>query len=165
MYEITAFVAERPVLANHFMRVGQDSIVELGFKSFAMIPIEDRVETIIRDRCSIGRNEIALRENTDEKEIERIIRTVVESLNAAKFAFIAAEYWGGEGHQLALVFDKGRVEVYCQKDDPWPNTNISMALKSIGVPEKLEKKLDAFDVLGLGRYRSSKEWLAMPKDG
>jgi len=27
------------------------------------------------------------------------------------------------------------------------------------VPEKLDKRLDAFDVLGLGRFRTSNEWL------
>jgi len=161
MYFVAAFIAERSNLENSFKRIGQDFIVDLGFKSFAMIPIADQVDVIIREHCNIRADDIGLASNFYEKDIEMIIRRLANPIDAGKFAFVSTDSFGGPPHyeSIALAFDQGRASIFNRDDAPWPDTNVSMALKAIGVPEKLDKRLDAFDVLGLGRFRTSNEWL------
>lgn len=161
MYLVAAFIAERPILENSFKRIGQDFIVDLGFKSFAMIPIEDQADAIVREHCSVRPDDNALARNFDAEDVEKIIRKLVEPIDAGKFAFVSTDSFGGppEYISIALAFNDGRTSVFSREDARWPDTNVSMALKAIGVPEKLDKRLDAFDVLGLGRFRTSERWL------
>lgn len=69
--------------------------------------------------------------------------------------WIEATYFGGWGEQTIIVRQKGKI---IKGPVSGPDA-INQALKMLKV--EAEKDLDEFDTLGLGRYRSTREWLEL----
>lgn len=69
-------------------------------------------------------------------------------LDAPDFAIVMTEYFGGVGGQWALP---------CIGGEPQPVCSVNRALTMLGVVP--EAGLDAFDTVGLGRYRHNPEYL------
>lgn len=84
---------------------------------------------------------------------EPVLRAmVVEITSRAEptFAIIRTEYFGGIGDQLACAFE-GERRITSDR------ATINEALLALGV--KKREGLDEFDTIGLGRHRSSPEYL------
>jgi hypothetical protein len=83
----------------------------------------------------------------------------IEISHDSPVAYITTFYFGGQGGQDALVWDKGRLRFSPTTqgyDQGWPNTPISQALRVIGVVA--EKGEDEFDTVGLGKHRETHKW-------
>lgn len=79
-------------------------------------------------------------------------RKVLEYLQNSEFAYVEADYWGGEGSQSAIVWRKGeRIMEIKQKQNA-----INSILHHFGVVAK--KKKDEFDTLQFGKLRSDRGW-------
>jgi hypothetical protein len=93
-------------------------------------------------------------------------RFLVEASHAAPVAYVEAEFWGGEGHQAAAVWDRGvRVLDVIEPEPeagvparPLREGAINQALRRLGV-RVTGGEVDEFDSVGLGRFRSTEEWL------
>lgn len=80
---------------------------------------------------------------------------------AGPIACVEAEYYGGSGTQRAVVWENGRIvlgPLAIGEFEPAPaDTPISQALRRLGVRTE-EGRVDEFDSVGLGAYRSTGEW-------
>jgi hypothetical protein len=68
--------------------------------------------------------------------------------------FVSAEFFGGVGEQAATLYRDGREE----RRFAAGYHAINEALAALGITA--EPPNDAFDTLGLGRYRRTEEWLS-----
>jgi len=67
--------------------------------------------------------------------------------------YVAAEFFGGVGDQAATLYRHGRVE----REFANGYHAINEAVVALGITA--ESPRDAFDTLGLGRYRHTEDWL------
>ena len=68
-------------------------------------------------------------------------------------AYVEAEIFGGAGTQAYIIFSKGKqIGLPVVSDDA-----INQALRLLGVSKA--GAVDEFEAVGLGRYRSTDEWL------
>ena len=68
--------------------------------------------------------------------------------------YFETEYFGGDGNQLAIVFENGKMIFGPAQDVVGP---INEGLRLLGVEKKANS--DEFDSIGLGENRSTDEWL------
>ena len=64
-------------------------------------------------------------------------------------AYVEATFTGGYGEHATMLWENGK------RLDP-PGNNINIILKRLGVV--CRRRLDEFDTVGLGKYRSTKRW-------
>jgi hypothetical protein len=119
--------------------------VEIG-QELSLIPFTtelfDEVNRHVESK-QIGRFD-CLRENI---EVELLKRT-----QNIKIAYIEADYFGGRGEQIAIIWEENK-RIYLS--DPGDN-EINKVLKSFGVIA--DKGSDEFDTLSLGRYKKTERW-------
>jgi hypothetical protein len=92
---------------------------------------------------------------------ERLHTVVIEISRDTPLAYITTFYFGGQGGQDALVWDKGDLRFSPTSpgyEQNWPNSPISQALRMIGVVAEAGE--DEFDTLGLGKNRETHKWAA-----
>jgi len=68
-------------------------------------------------------------------------------------AYVTAQFFGGAGAQAATLYRQGREDTIFETG----YGAINAALQALGITA--EPPNDAFDTLGLGRYRSTEGWL------
>jgi hypothetical protein len=68
--------------------------------------------------------------------------------------YFQTDYFGGEGSQLAMVFDKGMIIFGPAENITGP---INEGLRLLGA--RTEANDDEFDSIGLGKYRNTDSWL------
>jgi hypothetical protein len=78
-------------------------------------------------------------------------------------AYVEADYIGGQGAQVAQVWDGGRVvfgplRYDTTKPVPAAGSAISLALRHLGVVLDRRYGHDEFDAVGLGRCRETRKW-------
>jgi hypothetical protein len=85
--------------------------------------------------------------------------------------YVHLEFFGGEGFQAAIAWDRGRVvfgpcftrtpleraEPHYQEADR-PGMAINQALRALGLPA--DDGRDEFDTLGLGTHRRTQDWVS-----
>lgn len=71
----------------------------------------------------------------------------------APVAYVTAQFFGGTGAQAATLYRNGREDTIFETG----YGAINAALHALGITA--EPPNDAFDTLGLGRYRSTEGWL------
>lgn len=91
--------------------------------------------------------------NNFEYLSESIERNVLDTLGNAKFAYVEAEYFGGEGGQNAIIWNNGRREQIL----PFGQDKINQVLRYFGVAAKDGK--DEFNTLGFHFHRNTKDWI------
>ena len=159
MYDIKGIVGHRDHLEAVAALDAGFSIVPLALEPYALFPLDDLAIKAVRDRWDVPVTNAGPVDTVGVgffKSLALPVALVVGS--QAALAFVDAEFFGGSGQGEALAIGSGEIAVFDAPDDPWPNTNISQALKWIGVPERLDDHQDAFDVLGLGRFRRIGQW-------
>ena len=85
---------------------------------------------------------------TDNIEIE-----LLKHFGNVKIAYIEADYFGGKGEQIAIIWENKK-RIYLSD---FGDYEINKVLKDFGVIADNGK--DEFDTVGLGRNRRTKEWL------
>jgi hypothetical protein len=71
-----------------------------------------------------------------------------------RVAYIETDYFGGEGAQVAAVWEGGKIIFGPRQADIGP---INEALRLLGIVRT--QTYDEFDVAGLGRHRHTEDWL------
>ena len=75
-------------------------------------------------------------------------------------AYFETDYWGGEGKQSALLWERGEVAYGPAEATLGP---INGVLRRMGV--RRGDHHDEFDAVGLGRYRDNEDWINQPRFG
>jgi len=88
---------------------------------------------------------------------EHIENKILLVIRERKFSYIEAEYFGGEGGQIAIIWQNNKR----QKIFSYGQDRINQVLKSFGVIAN--KGQDEFDTLGLGRHRTTNQWLGLAR--
>ena len=120
--------------------------VDLG-QGLALVPMTEELFDQIDNFCSspsVDRFSY-LTENVEQK--------LLDAVGDRKFAYVEAEYFGGEGGQMAIIWNNNRREQLLLSGQG----KINEVLKSFGVTAKPGQ--DEFVTLGLGLRRSTREWI------
>ena len=75
-------------------------------------------------------------------------------------AYVETDYWGGEGVQSALLWERGEVAYGPAEASLGP---INEVLRRLGVERGAHH--DEFDAVGLGHYRDNEDWINQPRYG
>lgn len=158
-YDIRGVVAAKKHL--EVITAGDDrlSVVELGYAPFALLPLTDNAALACLEKWGANFVGEDVNEFLDRAISIQLIKRMADAASGAPIALVESHFSGGTGAAIGLVVGLGVPRVFDRTNDDWPDTNISMALKAIGVPERLDLRLDAFDVVRLGRKRSTQRWL------
>lgn len=84
---------------------------------------------------------------------ENIEVELLKQIGDIKLAYIEADYFGGEGGQIAIIWEEQK-RIYLSE---WGDWEINKVLKDFGIIAKDGK--DEFDTVGLGQNRRTNEWL------
>ncbi|MGW0658081.1 hypothetical protein [Streptodolium elevatio] len=168
MYEITAVIAEAGLLHEKTASLEGAAVAALR-QGIALLPMPDALFTemtgvppeIFRGRISA------------EDPFYRTMHPALETLLAGwsserPIAYVEADFFGGDGYQSAVVWSGGRRrwgpavdDKFDGPRDDWP---INGALARLGV-QGHEGASDLFDSVGLGRERSTHDWLPQARTG
>ena len=89
-----------------------------------------------------------------DKFPNEITDLLAELSNICPLLYFETEYFGGEGSQFAMVFENGIISLGPVQGSIGP---INEGLHLLGV--ETDDDFDEFDALGLGKQRSSNDWL------
>jgi len=160
MYDIKALVGRRSDLDIIAALDSRFCVVDLALKPFALLPLDDAAFPALRDLWHLLPPDADPIDMIELPDLQELATHLAATLPRGAVALVEAEFFGGAGQGIGLAIRSGEIAVFDEPDDPWPDTNISRALKWIGVPERLDDHQDAFDVLGLGRFRRVAQWRA-----
>jgi hypothetical protein len=161
-YSIRGLIAERRYLdriADVDPRLG---LVDLEHGDFALVPLTDAAVAVCSGRWGatlVGYDDVDVTIQRYEEAAIRFMAAIHADFQDMIVAFVEAQIWVDMGGGFGLVVGKGPYLTFNRQSEAWPDTNISLALKAIGIPEGLDQGMDAFDVAGLGRKRSTDDWL------
>jgi hypothetical protein len=157
MHDVEALVAKSDKLAAVTRRFKCAVVCPL-VQGFSLLPITDSFARELDDYPSETRP--ALRKPTRGLSDELHV-LAIEASRDTPIAYISTFYFGGQGGQNALVWDKGSLRFSPATpgyDQSWPNSPISQALRTIGVVA--EGCMDEFDTVNLGKHRETHRWAA-----
>lgn len=100
-------------------------------------------------------NHLSISPDIDKFEYltENIEREILKIIKDSHYAYVEAEYHGGQGGQMAIIWDKSHRKSILE----FGQQKINSVLKGFGVRAEIGK--DEFDTLGLGRYRNTMDWI------
>ncbi len=154
MHDVQALIANAEHLQRHIRRLRAAVLCGLP-QGMALLPLTEAVAA-----------ELALGPQAAASELppalgRGVLAFAIEVSQSTPVAFVSTCYFGGQGTQEALVWDKGALVVSPRATpaaDAWPNSPISRALRTLGVVA--DDGLDEFDTAGLGKYRTTEKWAA-----
>lgn len=158
-YSMRGVVADRSHLDLIVAGDARLKVVELDYPPFALLPLTERAATACLEKWGVTLFDDDFYDLLDPAIAVRLMENLSAAASGAPLAFVEAYSGGDAGVAFGLAVGCGPHRHFDRDPDPWPDTNISMALKAIGVPERLDLRMDAFDVVGLGRKRSIEAWL------
>ena len=100
-------------------------------------------------------NDLIVSNSVDDFEYltDNIEANVLQKIGDRKIAYVEAEYFGGEGGQIAVIWENNKRE----KVLDYGQNKINEVLKDFGVIA--ENGGDEFSTLGFGLHRHTREWL------
>lgn len=118
-------------------------------QGLCMLPMTEELFNQINNHSNSGYID------TFECLTEKIESKVLVTAKNIMFAYVEAEYHGGEGGQSGIIWNKGvRQQMFSSGQNV-----INDVLKHFGT--KRTNGLDEFDSLGQGRYRNTVNWISM----
>ena len=145
-YTLQAFITKKSNHKNLIDFYTNATMVDIG-QELCLIPFTkelfDEINKLTKSK-PIGKFDYL----TENIEIE-----LLKQVGDIKIAYIEADYFGGEGGQIALIWEEQK-RIYLSE---WGDWEINKVLKDFGVIRKDGK--DEFDTVGLGENRSTQEWL------
>lgn len=156
MHAIQALIARADILAEAKQRLPAAVPCPLA-QGFALVPITD----LLADALESGAQDATDALRLHSGDIARGVAALAAELSRHGPVVYAATFlFGGTGGQDAVVWIDGEVVLNIGDDEDsmsaWPDSPISRALRRIGVVTAAGE--DAFDAIGLGRYRSNEAW-------
>jgi hypothetical protein len=100
-----------------------------------------------------------------ERVPQRLQMLLVRLSESQPIAYVEAAFFGGEGEQAAIVWDRGSIvlgPVVEDEDNPPPLSEraINQALRRLGIGRR-GHAIDEFATVGLGRHRTTEAWVAL----
>ena len=160
MHDVKALIAKNSELAVSVCRFESAIICPL-VQGFALLPITDALAKELA--VYPLESKVALAKPIGDLS-DGLHALAIEISHATPVAYITTYYFGGQGGQDALVWDKGSLRFSPTEqgyNQGWPNSPISQALRMIGVVT--EKGMDEFDTVNLGKYRETHKWAELAK--
>lgn len=152
-YVLEAVVACMELLKPATAEIDQARVIPLR-QGFGFLPIGRELHKVLADPAAERMPEFWQIPNGFE-------RTLAEWSRRGRVAYVEAEIFGGEGEQVAAVWEAGELVFGPTKE--WISLSpISQALRRMGATTPGGG--DEFDALGLGRERHMEDWLALPVD-
>lgn len=180
-YELAAIIGNKRLLESQKSRYVQVEVVSLH-KELAIIPAKSEFLAEINASYVDTERANSFPDFSNGFSPEKLSQAVVywlEDLSiSAPVMYCEAEYFGGSGGQLALVWQNRQVVLgpictrWGQVDQPLnvsllSNMAINRALKKLGVEAPFshlapgtihQHNLDEFDTVRLGRHRHTQDW-------
>lgn len=145
-YFLHAFIGKQPdlqLLANIFQSC---RLINVGKEMFIIPMTEELYDEINEFKISEDVGTLTYMSQYVEK---RVLGAIGDNC----VGYIEAEYFGGQGGQTAILWQKGeRYKLY-----DFGRGVINLILKHLGVSAEIG--LDEFDTINLGRHRNTEEWL------
>jgi hypothetical protein len=160
MHNVKALIAKSDKLAAGSRQVESAILCPL-VQGFSLLPITEALAKNLTVYQS--KRKVALIKPLQELS-DGLHALAIEISHDSPVAFITTYYFGGQGGQAALVWDKGSLRFSPTAkgyNQPWPNSSISQALRGIGVVAENGK--DEFDTVGLGTHRATSQWAELVK--
>jgi hypothetical protein len=172
MHDVKALIARSDKLAAA-ARQFENAIVCPLVQGFSLLPITDALakeltayqsetKAALMSRIAGKRPLLPQRPGKPIQEFSDGLHALaIEISQGSPVAYITTFYFGGQGGQDALVWNKGRLRFSSRNTVEIWRTPISQALRKIGVVA--ETGMDEFDTLGLGKHRETHQWAASLK--
>jgi hypothetical protein len=160
MHDVTAMIAKSEKLTAATRRFKTAVVCPL-VQGFSLLPI---TEDLAKELSVYASQTKAPLTKPIEELSDELHALAIEISYDCPIAYISTCYFGGQGNQNALVWDKGNLlfsPTTQGYDQVWPNTQISQALRAIGV--LAEEGMDEFDTVGLGKHRHTHKWAETQK--
>ena len=145
-YYLRAFICKQAntnVFTDNFDKAKN---VEIG-QGLSLIPMTEH----LYDQM----NDLIVSNSVDDFEYltDNIEANILQKIGDRKIAYVEAEYFGGEGGQIAIIWENNKRE----KVLDYGQNKINEVLKDFGVIA--ENGGDEFSTLGFGLHRHTREWL------
>jgi hypothetical protein len=145
-YYLQAFICRQPdesILKNTFDTAVS---VDLG-QELALIPMTEELFDQI--------NSLSTSPSVDKFEYmtENVEQKVLDAIGNRRLAYVEAEYFGGKGGQIAIIWCDNRREQLLS----FGQNKINEVLKGFGVTAN--EGQDEFVTLGFGLRRNTREWI------
>ncbi|SKC73606.1 hypothetical protein [Ohtaekwangia koreensis] len=138
--------------------IGRDEdlkIIEKSFEHANVIALVDHIALLpLTEELYNEINNYQKSESIDTFEFltTETERQILQIIQHKMIAYVEAEYFGGMGNQCGIIWRDGkRIFKKLAEQDV-----INIILNQFGI--KRSKSLDEFDIVGLGRYRNTKDW-------
>ena len=155
MHDVTALIAKSDKLTAVTRRFKTVALCPLD-QGFALVPITEEFEKEIAGYASQAK--VSIVKIIDELS-DDLQALALEISHECPVAYVSTCYFGGQGSQNALVWDKGSLRfspTTPRYNEAWPNSPISQALRAIGVVAA--EGMDEFDTVSLGKHRHTHKW-------
>jgi hypothetical protein len=155
MHDVKALIAKSDTLAAGTRRFESAIICPL-VQGFSLLPI---TEALAKELAAYQPETKAALTKPIQQFSDGLHALAIDISHHSPVAYITTYYFGGQGGQDALVWDKGSLRFSPTTqgyDQSWPSSPISQALSAIGVVA--EKGMDEFDTVGLGKHRETHRW-------
>ena len=154
-HTVQTFIAKAEVLRDAARGVAAANVIPLG-QGLALILNTDE----IYDEVGKGGGGDALPYQEFYRLSSGLAGLGTEWSSRGPVAYIETDYWGGEGEQSAVLWERGVVVYGPSRATLGP---INDVLRRMGV-ERGDHH-DEFDAVGLGRYRDNEAWIKQPRYG
>lgn len=116
-------------------------------QGLSLIPMTDELYDQI--------NDFAVSNSVDKFEYltDNIEAKVLQLIGDKKIAYVEAEYFGGQGGQIAIIWGNHKRQQFF----PYGQDCINKVLREFGVQPNFGK--DEFDTAGFGRHRNTLDWI------
>lgn len=120
--------------------------IEIG-QGLSLIPMTEELFDQI--------NNLVVSNSVDKFEYltDNIETKILQLIDDKKIAYVEAEYFGGQGGQIAIIWNNGKRQSFFE----YGQECINRVLKDFGIKTKFSK--DEFDTLSLGRHRNTIDWI------
>jgi len=150
MHAIEVIIAKEEITKDIESRFVCAKSVSLT-QGFAIVPLTDELKDDLDEL--IGKEQLSY--ECFEKLSSSVCELITDTQIQYKIAYIETEYFGGEGNQVAIVWENGKV-IYGPESTDSCKGAINRALRELGV--RVVKQQDEFDEMKLGFKRSSDDW-------
>lgn len=152
MHNVQGIIGSKRALDSIQQRFELSRVVELK-QGLYMLPINEEFFGALP-----GAKEDAIA--TEQFHFEflgpKIISLLIEVSKEGAVIYFETDYWGGLGDQGVIAAEKGRIVFGPQSGDD----SINSALRLLGVRKGTAH--DEYDAMGLGRFRSTEDWIEPP---
>jgi hypothetical protein len=145
-YYLQAFIGKISDLKVLATRYDKAKEIDIG-QGLTLIPMTEELFDQI--------NNLVASNSIDKFEYltDNIENEILKHIGNTKLAYVEAEYFGGQGGQIAIIWNNNKREQFFE----FGQDKINGVLKNFGIKSKIGS--DEFDTVGLGRHRNTIQWI------